>query len=47
MINLTAPFASLVLEIDELLNGPLSNTASNVGVYDSICPTNRDKVTPL
>lgn len=30
MINLTAPFASLVLEIDELLNGPLSNTASNV-----------------
>ena len=30
MIDLTAPFASLVLEIDELLHGPLSDTRSNV-----------------
>lgn len=30
MIDLTAPFASLVLEIDELLHGPLSTSSSNV-----------------
>lgn len=30
MIDLTAPFASLVLAIDELLNGPLSTSTANV-----------------
>lgn len=30
MIDLTAPFASLVLEIDELLHGPLKTDRANV-----------------